>query len=453
MNESVRKVGLGACVALVMANMIGTGVFASLGYQVEKLPSPFLIVVLWVLGGVVALCGALSYAELAAALPRSGGEYHFLARVYHPALGFMGGFVSVAVGFAAPIALTALLSGGYLVAALDLAPAMIPGPGGGSVANPAHARLVVGVGCGLVLALAGMHAVTVRVSGRFQMLMTALKVGLIGVFIALGVGKGHWPEGGFGPQPGDGGRLLSGAFAMALMYVLYSYTGWNAAAYIMSEVRRPEWTVPRALLLATGAVTALYVALNAVFLASGPMGDFVGQREVGEIAAKHLLGAAGGRVMAGLIGFGLVSAISAMTWAGPRVAQTIGQDFPILGFLARTSPGGVPQCALTLQTAMVLTLLLTGTFESVLVYAFVAILTSSFLTVLGVIVLRIRQPDLPRPFRCWGYPVTPLVFLALNGFTLAHTAWSKPWQAAAGCGTLAAGIGLYFLAKIRRLPE
>lgn len=432
MSAGFRKVGLGACVALVMANMIGTGVFASLGYQVAVLPSPFLIVVLWGLGGVVALCGALSYAELAAALPRSGGEYNFLARVYHPAVGFMGGFVSVVVGFAAPIALTALLFGGYVAAALPGVP-------------PAGASFAVAVG------LAVMHGVTVRTSGHFQVGVTSLKVGLILAFIGLGVWKGRWPEEGFGPRPGDAAAMVSGPFAISLMYVLYSYTGWNAAAYIMSEVRRPEWTVPRALMLATGLVTVLYVALNAVFLASGPMADFVGKREVGEIAARHLLGDGGGRVMAGLIGFGLVSAISAMTWAGPRVAQAIGEDFPALGALAKTSPGGVPRRALWLQTVIVVALLATGTFETVLAYAFFAILTCSFLTVLGVIVLRVRQPGLPRPFRCWGYPVTPLVFLALNGFTLVYTAADKPVQAVLGCLTLAAGIGLYFLAGIRKV--
>jgi APA family basic amino acid/polyamine antiporter len=209
--------------------------------------------------------------------------------------------------------------------------------------------------------------------------------------------------------------------------------------------------VPRALLIATGVVTVLYVGLNSVFLASGPREDFAGKREVGEIAARHLLGDVGGRVMAGLISIGLVSAISAMTWAGPRVAQAIGQDFPALGFLAKTSAGGVPRRALLLQTAIVLFLLATGTFETVLVYAFFAILTCSFLAVLGVIVLRVRQPDFPRPFRCWGYPVTPVIFLALNAFTLVHTAWEQPWQAAAGVVTLAAGIGLYFLAKNRKV--
>jgi APA family basic amino acid/polyamine antiporter len=427
----LQKVGLGTCIALVMANMIGTGVFASLGFQVAVLPSPFLIVLLWVLGGVVALCGALSYAELAAALPRSGGEYNFLTQIYHPAIGFMGGFVSVMIGFAAPIAATAMTSGAYLAAAFPGLPAI-------------EASFAV------TLALAGIHAMTVQASGRFQVAVTGLKISLILAFLVLGIWKGRLPEEGFGPRAGDWAALLSAPFAISLMYVLYSYAGWNAAAYIMNEVRRPEWTVPRALLIATAMVMVLYVGLNAVFLASGPIQDFVDKKEAGEIAAGHLLGKTGGQIMSGLIGFGLISAISAMTWAGPRVAQTIGQDFQALGFLAKTSEGGVPRRALALQTLIIVILLATGTFQTIITYASVAIFSCSFLAVLGVIVLRIRRPDLPRPFRCWGYPVTPLIFLLLNGFTLLYAFYENPIASLAGLGTLAAGIGLYFAAKSRK---
>lgn len=434
MKARAEKVGLVSCFALVVANMIGTGVFAGLGYQVERLPSPFLVIVLWALGGVVALCGALSYAELAAALPRSGGEYRYLTRIYHPSIGFMGGFVSSMVGFAAPIALAVMLSGSYLAAAF---PGMPEGV----------------VSFALALGLAGAHAFTVRTSGGFQILVTALKVGLILAFIGVGVWKGNPPSGGFMPQGGDWGLLWSGSFAISLMYVLYSYTGWNAAAYISGEVHDATRTVPRALVLATVFVTILYVALNAVFMASAPLDAFSGKREVGEIAARHLLGETGGRVMAGLIGVGLVSAASAMTWAGPRVSQAIGEDLEAQRWLAKTSPGGVPRRALAVQTVVVCLLLLSGTFEEVLVFAFFAILACGFLTVLGVFILRWREPELSRPFRCWGYPVTPLIFLLLNGFTLAWTAGERPMQAAAGCLTLGVGIGLYFFVRWRTVGK
>ena len=427
-----RKVGLITCTALALANMIGTGVFTSLGFQVQALPSPFLVLLVWVLGGIVALCGALSYAELAAALPRSGGEYNFLSAIYHPAIGFMGGFVSVTVGFSAPIALSAMALGKYMAAA-------VPG-------IPATWVSVVAV-----LLLAAVHSLTVRASGNFQVVITSLKVGLISAFVGLGCLLGGPLV--FAPREGDFGLIFGGPFAVSLMFVLYSYSGWNAAAYIIGEVREPQRTVPGALLLATMIVTILYVLLNAVFLMSGPMDAFAGKIEVGEIAARNLLGDQGGRVMAALIAGGLISSISAMTWAGPRVAQAVGQDFPALRFFARTSSGGVPRVAIGVQTLLVLLMLATATFETVLVYAQFSILACSFLTVLGVLVLRRSQPALPRPFRCLGYPLTPIVFLALNLFAMVYSALDRPEQALAGLVTLLIGIGLYFLARGGRMRE
>ena len=425
-----RKVGLITCTALAMANMIGTGVFTSLGFQVQALHSPFLILLVWFLGGVVAFCGALSYAELSAALPRSGGEYNFLSAIYHPAIGFMSGFVSLAVGFSAPIALSAMALGKYLAAAL-------PGVSATSVS------VVV------VLLLAAMHSLTVRASGNFQVVITALKVALICAFIALGFYLGGSLF--FVPQKGDFALAFSGPFAVSLMFVLYSYSGWNAAAYIIGEVREPQRIVPSALLLATIIVTILYVLLNAIFLASGPANAFAGKIAVGEIAARNLLGEQGGRVMAALISGGLISSVSAMTWAGPRVAQAVGRDFPALRFFARTSPGGVPRVAIAVQTLLVLIMLATATFEAVLLYAQFSILACSLLTVLGVLVLRWRQPDLPRPFRCFGYPLTPIVFLALNLFAMVYTALERPQQALAGLATLLLGIALYFVARSARM--
>jgi APA family basic amino acid/polyamine antiporter len=426
-----RKVGLITCTALALANMIGTGVFTSLGFQVAALPSPFLILLIWALGGLISFCGALSYAELSAALPRSGGEYNFLSAIYHPALGFMSGFISIAVGFSAPIALSAMALGKYVAAAL---------PG----VEPTWVSLLA------VLLLAFAHSLSVRASGNFQVAITALKVALITYFICLGYLRGGSLV--LTPREGDFGLIFHGPFAVSLMFVLYAYSGWNAAAYIIGEVREPRRTVPAALLLATLIVTVLYVLLNAVFLASGPLEDFAGKIEVGEIAARNLLGEQGGRVMAALIAGGLISSISAMTWAGPRVAQAVGQDFPALRLFAWTSAGGVPRVAIGVQTLLVLLMLATSTFEAVLVYAQFAILACSFLTVLGVLVLRWRQPALPRPFRCFGYPITPLLFLALNLFTMVYSAAAKPEQALAGLATLLLGIGLYFVARGARMP-
>jgi len=431
MDDGHRKVGVTTCTTLVMANMIGTGVFTSLGFQIAVVPSPFLLLLLWGLGGLVALCGAMCYAELAAALPRSGGEYNFLTRIYHPALGFMAGFISLIVGFAAPTALAAMAAGKYLGTAL---PGLPP----------------LGISAFLVIAMAAAHSRTVRLSGAFQVLLTSLKIGLIVAFIGFGFALGFKTGLPFRPEPGDMQRLFSGPFAVSLMFVLYAYSGWNAAAYIINEVRDPQRTIPRALLQATAVVTILYVLLNAVFLGSAPLADYAGKLEAGEIAATALFGVQGGRIMAGLIGLGLISAVSAMTWAGPRVANVIGEDFPMLGFLAKLGPGGVPQIALAVQTVLVLIMLFRGTFETILIYAQFALLSCGFLTVLGLFVLRWRQPDLARPFRCWGYPVTPLIYLSLALFAIIYAARDKPEQAEWGFATMVLGIVLFFVARGRK---
>lgn len=425
----MHRVGFWVCFALVVASMVGTGVFTSLGFQVGPLPSPFVLVLLWALGGLIALCGALSYAELAAALPRSGGEYHFLGRIYHPSVGVMAGFVSVFVGFGAPIALGGIAFGKYVEAALPAVPAL-----GASIA--------------LVLTLAAVHSFALRVSGGFQVAATGFKLGLIFAFLIAGFVMGEGAD--FAPRAGDGGLIASGAFAVSLMFVLYAYSGWNAAVYILGEVREPEKVLPRALVAGTLFVTVLYVLLNAMFLASAPMSEFAGKVEVGEVAATRLFGEAGGRLMSGVIAIGLVSSVSALTWAGPRVAQTAGEDYPALGWLAARTGGGIPLRALAIQTVIVLVLLLTATFESVLVSAQFALISCSSLTVLGVFVLRWREPGLARPFRCPWYPLVPALFLVSCLFSLGYTLFAKPVQAGSGLMTLACGAGLYFVVRRMR---
>lgn len=426
MNEGGHRVGFWVCATLVFSSMVGTGVFTSLGFQIGSLPSPFVILVLWALGGVVALCGALSYAELAAALPRSGGEYHFLSRIFHPALGLMAGIVSVFVGFSAPVALGAMAFGKYVGSAFHGVPPLLSS-------------------AGVVIVLAVVHGMTLRVSGRFQIIATAFKACLIVFFIIAGAKLASGAD--FRPKPGDMALILSPAFAISLMFVMYSYSGWNSAVYIAGEVRSPSQTIPRALTSATIAVTVLYVSLNAVFLASAPPAELAGKVEIGEVSARHLFGDSGGRLMACLIAAGLIAALSALTWTGPRVAQTAGEDFPALGWFARRSSCGVPRRALLFQTLIVLLLLVSSSFEAVLIYAQFALIACSCLTVIGLLVLRHREPGLARPFRCPWVPVVPLVFLSVGLFTLAHTLVSRPVQALAGMGTLAVGAGLYFLVR------
>ena len=425
-----RSISLLTATCLVVANMIGTGIFTSLGFQVGDLPSGFTILALWLLGGICALCGALSYAELAAALPRSGGEYHFLSAVYHPAVGFLAGWISVTVGFAAPVALAAMAFGKYFSHAAPGAP-------------PLAMSLAV------VVLVTAVHLRGAGLGSLFQNVATALKVLLILALIGAGLAAADTQPVSFLPAARDAALITSPPFAVSLIFVMYAYSGWNASAYIVGEIRDPSRNVPRSLALGTLIVIALYLALNAVFLHTAPIDELRGKIEVGHIAATHIFGPAGGRIMAGLICAGLVSSISAMTWVGPRVTMAMGEDCGALRFLGRKTRAGVPAVALLAQGCVVVGLLLTATFEAVLTYLQFSLTCCSFLTVLGVIVLRVRRPELPRPYRTWGYPVTPLIFLGVSAWMMWHLLRSHPMESLAGAGTMLLGLLIYFLSPTR----
>ncbi|WP_019948376.1 APC family permease [Hymenobacter aerophilus] len=426
------KISVLTGISIVVANMVGTGVFTSLGFQVIDIQSGFALLMLWAVGGVIALCGALSYGELAAAMPRSGGEYHYLSKIYHPALGFLSGWVSATVGFAAPTAAAALALEQY---AASVWPGLPP------------KLLAVSV----VLLLTLVHGISSRAGSRLQVAVTALKVVVLVGFIGVGLLVATPQPLAFAPQgPADWGVLLSPAFAVSLIFVSYAYSGWNAAVYLTGEIDQPQRNLPRILLTGTALVLVLYVALNFIFLYSTPISALKGQVEVGFVAATSLFGPGGGRLMGGLIAALLVSTISSMIFAGPRIVQVMGEDLPALHFLAKRSAAGVPVRALLFQLALTLLFVLESSFAQVVVYAGFILTLFTFLTVLGLFVLRVRQPDLVRPYRAWGYPLTPLLFLLLNGWTLWYIARDKPTETLYGLATLLAGLLVYGLSRLRK---
>jgi APA family basic amino acid/polyamine antiporter len=427
MSRPQPRIGFITAFAIVIANIIGTGVFTSLGFQLVDIHSGFALVLLWIVGGIVALCGALCYSELSAALPRSGGEYHFLSAIYHPALGFMAGFVSATVGFAAPIALAAMAFGKYFE-------------------GVSHFASPVALSFALVWINAVVHLSGLTVGSAFQNLSTLLKVMLIIALIVAGLLVGPKQPITFLPHSGDSAAIFSGSFAVALVFVMYSYSGWNAAAYITSEIERPEKNVPRALLCGTLIVLVIYTALNAVFLATTPAQEMSGQVEVALIAGRHIFGAQGGKVVAGMICIGLVSAVSSMTWIGPRVMMAMGEDHRLLRFLGHKNSRGVPTAAMLLQLLIVNLLLLTRSFEMVVLYIQFSLLLCSLLTVIGVVVLRSTHPEMPRPYRVWGYPFPPLIFAGVTFWMMIYLLRSHPTESFSGLATMSAGLILYFFA-------
>src|SRR5205814_5567964 len=239
------------------------------------------------------------------------------------------------------------------------------------------------------------------------------------------------------------------AFAIALVHVMYSYSGWNASSYIIGEVKNPERNVPRSLLTGTLIVIVAYVLLNAVFLATTPEVEMRGQLEVGLIAGRHIFGENGGRIVGAVICLGLISAVSSMTWIGPRVTMSMGEDHWLLRLLGRKNREGVPATAVLVQLLIVNLLLLTRCFDLVVVYIQFSLLLCSLLTVIGVIVLRVARPNIPRPYRVWLYPLPPIVFGLITIWMMIYLLRSKTTESVAGLGTAIAGLLLYFCARKR----
>src|SRR3984885_12677223 len=416
--------------AIVVAGMVGGGVFTSLGFQVKDIPSGFSILLLWAVGGIVALCGVFSYSELGAMFPRSSGEYNFLSRAFHPAFGFLAGWVSATVGFAAPVALAAMAFGEYGKSVLSGAP-----------------PLALAVGVVWLVSLVQLSGV--RHSSTFQLIATILKVVLIVAFLIAGFVVGTPQPVSFAPEASDFARIASAPFAIGLVFVMYSFSGWNAATYIIGEMRDAGQNLPRAMFTGTLIVLVLYVALNAVFLHTAPIDKLAGQIDVARIAGTYIFGEFGGRIVGAMICIGLVSSISAMMWIGPRVMMTMGEDIPALRVFSRKSAQGAPAYAILFQLTVATLMLFTRSFEAVLDFIQFSLLFCSFFTVAGVIKLRITRPDLPRPYRAWGYPVTPIIFLLVTLFMMYYLVVERPLQSFFGALIMVSGLLIYLVFRKR----
>lgn len=387
--------------------------------------STFVLMMLWLVGGVTALCGALTYAELGSHLPRSGGEYNFLKEIYHPAAGFISGWVSATVGFAAPTALAAMTFGAYLEASL------------GHVSATLSAAV-------LVILLTAAHAISHAASGGVQTIFTIIKVLLVLLFVVLVWFAVDDPQPvRLLPASGDGVLLTSAAFAVSLIYVNYAFTGWNAATYIINEVDEPQKSIPFVLFGGTLIVLVLYLMLNYIFLYAAPMSEMEGKIEIGVIVAQHAFGETGGMIMGLVLATLLISTVSAMIIAGPRVLQVIGEDFQLFRMLSIRNKDGIPMVAIIVQSAVTLFFILTSTFESVLVFSGFVMGLNTFFAVAGVFILRARTAGNPG-YRTFGYPLTPLIYLGLMGWTLTYILITRPEEGIAGLLIVAAGGVVYY---------
>jgi basic amino acid/polyamine antiporter, APA family len=428
--KSAGQFGFLAAATVVISNMVGTGVFTSLGFQAADIKEPLTLLLLWATGGLIALCGAFTYAEIGSALPRSGGEYHYLSRLYHPMIGFLSGWFSSTVGFAAPMALSATAFSRYFYGTLPI------------LSPPVLATLVV-------LCITAVHLFELRLSGRFQSAVTLIEVGLILLFILWGIFLVPVPVAlHLAPDAKNMSLMFCPAFAVSLVYVSYAYSGWNSSTYIAGEIRNPAVNLPRSIIAGTGTVLVLYTLLNYVFLRSTPLPALAGKIEVGLLSATNMFGAGGGKIMGMLIALCLVASVSSMLFAGPRVLKVIGEDYPRLSLFSRENRRGVPWLAIVTQSSLALILIWTSTFEKILTFTGFTMALFSSLTVIGVFVLRKKR--LAGAYRTTGFPVTPVIFLCLNLWMIVFLLRERPLESIAGLGVCAAGVIVYFI--VRRRP-
>lgn len=440
--NSVYKFGLFTASAFVIANMIGTGVFTSLGFLLGNTTNFVAVMLLWLFGGVIALCGALVYGELGAVMPRSGGEYHYLREIYHPMLGFISGWASLVVGFAAPVALACMALAKYLYMVFP-------------VANPTIIALVM-----LVL-ITSLHAYDVKAGGAVQRYFTIFKIGIIVVFIICGfvLPEQHQDvSASFKEFSSD--DIFSIGFATSLVWVYYSYSGWNASAYMAGEIRNPQKTIPQSLFISTIIVTGLYVLLNAVFLLAAPVDELTGQIEVGFIASQYIFGEGVSNIVALVIALLLISSISSMVFLAPRVSQVMGEDTYILRPLSRRSKKGTPHVAIWVQFTISFLLIITNSFELITKYTGITLSFFALLAVLGIFVHRKRYPEVKRPYKTWGYPVTPAIFIGLISWSIVYLIYEDykrtfvdgdqdvMWMSIMSAATLVSGAGIYLLNKV-----
>lgn len=421
------KYSFTVAVTVVIANMIGTGVFTSLGYQVGPIPSGFAILMLWLVGGIVSLCGAFCYAEIATSLKKSGGEYLFLSKLFHPALGFLSGWISLLVGFAGAISAVAIAIGEY---SKDL------------VGLPVQLVAIIAI-----VIISCIHLFGVKAGGLAQNILTGLKLSLITFFCTAPLFMTEQFSGvTFLPQPGDWDLITSAGWAISLVFVVYAYSGWNASAYIAGNLEKPEKNIPRSLILGTLIVTVVYLALNAMFLNTATFAELENQNDIGNVVAIKLFGNTVGLIFSGIFSFALLSTLSAMTIAGPRVAEAMGEDYPILKSLTIKNRFEMPYQAILFQGGWSIVLVMLSDFKEIIQYISVSLSWFTLFTVVGVFILRRRMPKEERKFSIPFYPIPPIIFILCTIWMIYYVTANEPKIILYSLATVAIGLIFYFFA-------
>lgn len=427
-NTSGRILGLHTATLLVIANMIGTGLFTTTGFLIRDLQQPLAVLIAWFIGGIIALCGALTYGKLGADMPRSGGEYHYLSELFHPAAGFIAGWVSLVVGFSAPIAAVAVAFSNYLAGVIDGLPIIL-------------------MAISAVVIISLIHIWSVSTGAKIQNVITILKVVLIASLVIAGFWVQKEKTWTLNAHGFEWESIFNSAFAAGLIFVMYAYSGWNAASYVAGEMKKPAKNLPLALLAGTVIVILVYLAVNYFFLSSVETSEIEGKVEVAHFVAVSVFGSNAGKLLSLAVALFLLSSLSSMIMAGPRVYKVMGEDFKIFQMLARTTKAGAPFVAIILQMIIAVFMIVTFTFETILIYVGFTLSLMAGLTVAGIFMHNRKKGSEMSIYKIPLYPVTPIIFLIAMSWMIIHTLMEKPLASLFGIVTLLIGYLLYRISK------
>ncbi|NQU84719.1 MAG: amino acid permease [Mariniphaga sp.] len=436
-----RKLGIFSLSNIVVANMIGAGIFVTSGLLMETLNNPVLLIILWIIAGVIALCGAIAYGELGATIPKAGGEYIFLSELFHPLLGFLSGWTSFIVGFSAPIAASAIGFSEYFTRAF---PGLLSFANDSGILSADNFKKVLSITVIAVFTL--IHTRGIEASAKVQNWLTVLKVVLVAglIFIGFTFGKGSFDH--FQTTTNFSFNLGGWkTIGLSLMWIMFAYSGWNASTYIGSEIKNPVKNIPKSLLLGTGIVILLYIGLNIFFVYAIPPNVMKGVISVGGLAVNYAFGKDLEVLFSMLISFALFSSLSAYLILGPRVFFSMAHDGFFFKSVAKINPvTKVPSLAILLQATISIIMVLSGTFDQILTYLGFSLGIFPILAVIGVIKLRLTKKS---KIKLPGYPITHIIFILSGFFILILAYFERPIESSIAIGTVLIGIPFFYILK------
>lgn len=418
-----RKIGWGSSAAIVIANMVGTGAFTTLGLQLTGMQNTWSIIAIWMTGGIISLVGAFSYAELGTRFPHSGGEYYFLSKTFHPFLGYLSGWISLTVGFSTSIALAAIAMGEYLQGV-----------------TPGRTKLLAVL---VILAVSIIHSFNIKQSSVFQNIFTVFKILLILLLIVIGFSTPSTHT-AFDFSDSWKQEITTPAFVVSLVYIMYAFSGWNAAAYIADEIKNVKRNLPIALISGTALVSLLFLFLQLSFLNQASLSELSGTVEVGKVVANKLFGYRGGQFVSVLVSLTMIANISAMIWVGPRVTRAMAGNYRIWAFFGKDNKDGIPVRAIWLQSIISIIMVLTSSFEQVLLYSGFILQLFTALTVSGLMIARWKDLGSKNHYKSPFFPLLQIVFLLFNLWVLTYILFERPYESLMGFANVAAGILSYW---------